>query len=132
MQIDNAIVTPTNTHIMDSCMVKSKADIRAYLEGLREASAPEMAVNQRDIESQICEWRSHNFFYRMHVFRSRTKDVDLELKQTWYRELFCRVVSFFYFGTKTRNTFLFCHSRKSHYLCRVKPYRVTQLININN
>lgn len=97
MQIDNAIVTPTNTHIMDSCMVKSKADMRAYLESLREASAPEMAVNQRDIESQVREWRSHNFFYRIHIFQSRTKDVDLELKQVWYRELFCRVVSFFYF-----------------------------------
>lgn len=97
MQTDKAITTPTNTHITDSCMVQSKADIRAFLENLRESSAPEMAVNQRDLESQVREWRSHNFFYRIHVFRSRTKDVDLELMQTWYRELFCRVVSFFYF-----------------------------------
>ena len=97
MQIDNAIVTPTNTHITDSCKVRSRAAIRKYLESLRESSSPEMAVNQRDIESQIREWRSHNLFYRLYVFRSRTKDVDLELKQTWYRELFCRVVSWFYF-----------------------------------
>ena len=97
MEITNAITTPTNTHIMDSCMVKSKADMRAYLEDLQQSSAPEMAVNQRDIESQVREWRSHNLFYKFHVFRSRTKDVDLELKQTWYRELFCRVVSFLYF-----------------------------------
>ena len=27
----------------------------------------------------------------------RTKDADLELKQTWWREVFCRVVSWFYF-----------------------------------
>lgn len=99
MMIDasHAITTPTNTHINDSCLVKSKADMRAYLEGLRETNDSEMAVNQRDIESQIREWRSHNLFYYLHVFRSRTKDVDLELKQTWYRELFCRVVSFLYF-----------------------------------
>ena len=97
MNIDNAIVTPTNTHIMDSCEVKSKEDMRAFLQALREDVPDEMAVTQRDIESQVREWRSHNFFYRIHVFRSRTKDVDLELKQTWYRELFCRVVSFFYF-----------------------------------
>ena len=71
--------------------------MRTYLEGLRETVDPEMAVNQRDIESQVREWRAHNFFYRIHVFRSRTKDVDLELEQVWYRELFCRVVSFFYF-----------------------------------
>ena len=97
MQIENAITTPTGTHIEDSCLVTSKKDMRAYLQELRDTSSHEMAVNQRDLESQVREWRSHNFFYKFHVFRSRTKDVDLELKQTWYRELFCRVVSFFYF-----------------------------------
>ena len=97
MDPTNATTTPTNTHIVDSCLVKSKEDIRAYLQKLRDASSPEMAVNQRDMESQMREWRSHNFFYKFHVFRSRTKDVDLELRQSWYRELFCRVVSFFYF-----------------------------------
>ena len=97
MDPTNATTTPTNTHIVDSCLVTSKEDIRAYLQKLRDASSPEMAVNQRDMESQVREWRSHNFFYKFHVFRSRTKDVDLELKQSWLRELFCRVVSFFYF-----------------------------------
>ena len=97
MQINNATVTPTNTHIVDSCTVKSKAEMRDFLQHLREEVSEEMAVNQRDIDSQIREWRSHNFFYRIHVFRSRTKDVDLELKQAWYRELFCYVVSFLYF-----------------------------------
>ena len=97
MDLTNAKVTPTNTHIADSCQVTSKEDMRAYLQELRDASTHEMAVNQRDMESQVREWRSHNLFYKFHVFRSRTKDVDLELKQTWYRELFCRVVSFFYF-----------------------------------
>ena len=97
MQITNAKTTPTNPHIMDSCEVKSKEDMRAFLQALRDEVPEEMAVHQRDLESQVREWRSHNFFYRIHVFRSRTKDVDLELKQTWYRELFCRVVSFVYF-----------------------------------
>ena len=95
--IENAITTPYNTHILDSCMVWSKAEMRDFLERVRQRSSPEMAVCQRDMESMVHEWRSHNFFYWLHVFRSRTKDVDLELQQTWYRELFCRVVSFFYF-----------------------------------
>lgn len=93
----NAIVSPTNTHILDSCLVKSKEDMRVYLHRLRDGVPDEMAVNQRDIESQVHEWRAHNFFFKLHVFRSRTRDVDLELKQPWYRELFCRVVSFLYF-----------------------------------
>ena len=97
MQINNATTTPTNTHILDSYLIRSKEAIRAYLQGLREQSTPEMAVNQRDLESMVREWRSHNFFYMIHVFRSRTKDVDLELHQTWIRELFCHVVNLFYF-----------------------------------
>lgn len=95
--VENAITTPTSTHILDSCKVRNKAEMREFLEAVRQQSSPEMAVCQRDIESMLREWRSHNFFYRIHVFRHRTKDVDLELKQIWYRELFCRVVSFLYF-----------------------------------
>ena len=95
--VSNAIVTPTNTHINDSCKVKSKEDMRQYLQAVRDEASPEMAICQRDLESMVHEWRSHNLFYNFHVFRSRTKDVDLELKQAWWRELFCRAVSFFYF-----------------------------------
>ncbi len=97
MDITNAKTTPTNTHITDSVTVKTKADMRHFLTQIRESVSPDMAVCQRDLESQVREWRSHNLFYQLHVFRSRTRDVDLELKQTWWRELFCRVVSFFYF-----------------------------------
>lgn len=95
--IENAIMTPTNTHILDSCMVRTKADMREYLETLRGEASPEMAVCQREVESMVREWRSHNLFYLFRVFRSRTHDVDLELKQTWWREWFCSVVSFYYF-----------------------------------
>lgn len=97
MESNNVIISPTNTHILNSYLVRSKEAMRAFLQNLRDTVSPEMAVNQRDIESQVREWRSHNLFYFLHVFRSRTKDVDLELTQTWYRELFCHVVSFFYF-----------------------------------
>ena len=97
LDINTAVLSETNTHIADSCQVRSRQAMREYLQELGESVPLEMAVNQRDIESMVREWRAHNFFYRIHVFRSRTKDVDLELKQVWYRELFCRVVSFFYF-----------------------------------
>ena len=60
MQINNAIVTETNTHIMDSSLIRSKEAMREYLQDLRDHAPEEMAVNQRDIESQIHEWRSHN------------------------------------------------------------------------
>lgn len=95
--VSNAIVTLGNTRIIDSVLVRSKEEMRAYLQEVRKSVSSDMAVCRRDLESMVCEWRAHNFFYYLHVFRSRTKDVDLELCQTWYRELFCRVVSFLYF-----------------------------------
>lgn len=90
-------ISSENTHIFDSYLIRSKGEMREFLCTLREQSAPEMAVNQRSLASLISEWRSHNFFYYLHVFRSRTKDVDLERKQPWWRECFCKIVSFFYF-----------------------------------
>jgi hypothetical protein len=90
-------LTPENTHILDSAFIRSRTEIRNFLLALREQCEPGMAVAVRDLESQVREWRAHNFFYALHVFRSRTKDVDLELHQTWIRELFCRVFDFFYF-----------------------------------
>ena len=92
-----AILTEENTHIVDSCEVRSKKEIMDYLTQLRENASPEMAINQRSMESLVDEWRAHNLFYGLHVFRSRTHDVDFERHQSWWREAFCRVVSFFYF-----------------------------------
>ena len=94
---ENAITTPTNTHIVDSCTIRGKAEMREFLEAVRRQSPSEMAVCQRNLESMVREWRSHNFFFGLHVFRSRTHDVDLEVEQPWWRELFCRVVDFLYF-----------------------------------
>lgn len=101
MDSHNAIVSEQNTHIIGSYRIKSKEDMRSFLGSLRMAASENMAVNQRDMESMVREWRSHNFFYKILVFRSRTKDVDLERKQPWYRELFCRMVSFFYFWDRS-------------------------------
>lgn len=97
MDSDRIRLTKENTHVFDSYLVRSKKDIRAFLEETREQSDPDMAIMQRTLNSLVAEWRSHNLFYYLHVFRSRTKDVDLERTQSWWRELFCRVVSFFYF-----------------------------------
>lgn len=97
MEAEDTILTETSTQILNSFLVKTKAEMRAILEDLRAKTSEQMAVNQRDMESQIREWRSHNLFYKFHVFRNRTKDVDMELRQPWYRELFCRVVDFLYF-----------------------------------
>ena len=94
---DRVVLSYNNTHIYDSYLIRRKEDIREFLKTIREKCNPDMAITARSMDSLICEWRSHNLFYYLHVFRSRTKDVDLERHQIWWREVFCHVVSFFYF-----------------------------------
>ena len=94
---DRVTLSHENTHILDSAFIRSRKDIRDFLIALRKQCDPGMAVAVRDLESQVREWRVHNFFYYLHVFRSRTKDVDLELKQNWMREMFCWVFNLLYF-----------------------------------
>ena len=57
-----AILTEENTHIVDSCEVKSKEEIMDYLTQLRGKTSLEMSINQRSMESLVDEWRAHNFF----------------------------------------------------------------------
>jgi len=94
---DRVVISYGNTHIYDSYLIRRKDDMREFLGTIREKCNPDMAVAVRSLTSQICEWRAHNLFYYLHVFRSRTRDVDLERLQPWWREAFCRVISFFYF-----------------------------------
>lgn len=94
---DQVKLTSENTHIYDSYLIRSKKEMRVFILKLREQCDPDMAITQRTLNSLVAEWRSHNLFYYLHVFRSRTKDVDLERCQSWWREVFCRVISFFYF-----------------------------------
>ena len=41
----------------------------------------------RSLKSYIREWRAHNRLYTLGIFKSRTKDVDLNVHEKWYRRL---------------------------------------------
>ena len=94
---DQVVLSHDNTHIYDSYQIRRKSDMVEFLKTIREQCHPDMAIAVRSMRSLVCEWRAHNLFYYLHIFRSRTKDVDMERLQSWWREVFCRVVSFFYF-----------------------------------
>lgn len=75
-----ADLSTTNTRIQDSYRISSKSDIKAILEELRERScSTDMAINLLSINEIVREWRAHNLLYDLHLFRSHTKDVDLNI-----------------------------------------------------
>lgn len=79
-------VSETCIRIENSYMCKNideMYNILNYLKGL----FPDSLVFKRSLKSLIREWKSHNFLYKMGLYKSRTKDVDLDYPQQWYHRL---------------------------------------------
>lgn len=91
-KIDGVVVqaTPDNIKIIDAYKVGRK-DIKNKLkEILRIAS---IYNSNRAFSSLYREWICHNKFYKLGLFKERTKDCDLEAKQIFIVKLF-----YFIFG----------------------------------
>lgn len=68
-------ITNNNLHIQDSCYVYKK-DMGFILDHIHSNNA-NSDVWRRSNKSLINEWYVHNALYNLHLFRSHTKDVDL-------------------------------------------------------
>ena len=77
-----------NVRIVDSYKVKEK-DMRhilcmfLYKTGYR---------SKRSVESWLKEWKAHNRLYKPGLYRSHTKDCDLEENEKWYRLLVYQII----------------------------------------
>lgn len=74
--------TRINCHIKDSHKVP-KERFEEVLEELKYKEAWCQALWLRPLKSLEAEWGVHNVLYRLGLFRSRTKDVDLNYPQRW-------------------------------------------------
>lgn len=79
-----AELSDDNTRIYDSYRFRSSKDMRAILSELGKQSGYCMAINTMLNSDMLREWRAHNFMYSLHLFRSHTKDVDLNTGKSWY------------------------------------------------
>ena len=68
-------VSDNNIHIVDSYMI-SKREFEPRLLVIKSLY-PSCNVWQRKMSSLKREWATHNLLYALHIYRSRTKDVDL-------------------------------------------------------
>ena len=48
--------------------------------------------SKRSIDSWIKEWKAHNRLYKLGLFRSHTKDCDLEENEKWWRLLVYEII----------------------------------------
>ena len=72
-------------HITDSYKVPKK-DFKKVLDKYR-MMFPSSEVWKRSYNSLYREWAVHNACYALGLWRSQTKDVDLNYPLTWYEKL---------------------------------------------
>ena len=71
-KVSNNCITIINSYTMNN-----KERMKEYL-GCLKVMYPKCEVFKRSDKSLIREWRAHNLLYKLGLYRSHTKDVDLE------------------------------------------------------
>lgn len=87
--------TKENTHIENSYQVRSIKDMKHILKKIRENTHYEYAIHNMSLFKQIIEWRGHNLLYVLGFMKDRTKSVDLNINEPWYRYILYTIMSIF-------------------------------------
>lgn len=94
------IVSETNTHIDNSFRIIYKEDMEDLLNEYRHkynsSIFSNFIINRRSIKSMVYEWAAHNLLYQLGLFKSHTKDVDLD-DEPLYRRICYYVLGWIWF-----------------------------------
>ena len=77
--------TKTCTKIYDSYLIPSKELNKVVYKIIKERKAKDLPVT-REVKSYVREIKTHNRLYKLGLFRSHTKDTDLEENITSSKE----------------------------------------------
>ena len=82
--------------IYDSYKVKNESDMLTLFTKIRyEHPKDDCIINRRSFNSMVNEWKAHNLLYDLNLFKSHTKDLDLDY-EPWYRRSCYYVLSKIY------------------------------------
>lgn len=81
-----------NVRIVDSWKVETEVFMEYILKEFIKETGYE---SRRSIKSWIREWKAHNRLYRLGLFRSHTKDTDLEENEYWWRLVVYNIIGRF-------------------------------------
>lgn len=89
------------TRIPNSYRIKSIRDMEYIINRSREAinknpAFHTFAINKRTTAGMIIEWRAHNMLYALHYKRARTRTVNLDINEPWYRKIGYIILSTLY------------------------------------
>lgn len=85
MRSVEVVVSDNNIRIEKGYLVKGR-DFGFVLNCIRRECEPNEVTANRSNYSLSCEWAVHNALYKLGLFRSHTKDVDLNYpcKSEWF------------------------------------------------
>lgn len=81
MKIEDITYSKNNTHIPNSYEVINKQLMEEYIKWIIEERIIRKYPITRTLKSYQREWLGHNKLYKYGLFKSHTKDVDLEEPQ---------------------------------------------------
>lgn len=84
--------TKENTHIEDSYQIKLKKSMENEIEWIKECRKARKYPVTRSTNSYVREWKGHNNLYNLGLFRSHTKDVDLNENNSIIEELIWLII----------------------------------------
>lgn len=86
-------VSENDIHIKDSYTMNDENEMFITLSAIKE-KYPECKTFNRSWDSMFREWRSHNRLYYWGLFKSHTKDVDLNYPQKCYEKIIYFILGF--------------------------------------
>lgn len=73
-----------NVKIVESCLISEREGMEDVIHEIYgDVRCPEEVWN-RGLDELVREWQAHNLLYDLHLFRTKTKDVDLDGRR-WYQ-----------------------------------------------
>lgn len=85
-------ISNDNCKIIDSYKITDKEVMLDFINKLREGNKEFQA---RTSLSYYREWKAHNILYKIGLFRSHTKDVDLNIDEKISRRICYFIISLF-------------------------------------
>ena len=82
-------INDSNINIKNSCEI-SKKDFDNIINEIRSKFTNSVLTNRSNYSLKM-EWAVHNMMYNFGIYKSRTKDVDLNYPQKWYEKLLYNV-----------------------------------------
>lgn len=82
-------VSSNNIKIIDSYKLNNKKEMKSVIEEVLNKTP--LYHQTRSVKALVREWRSHNILYKLGLFKTHTKDCDLESNEKLHR----RFVYFF-------------------------------------